>query len=110
MSFNDSATIVKLLHAIAGGTEAQNNKHDVIFIAVAEHIERLERSLADVRIAAARQTSKALRSLYGNIGRPKFAKLPNATSLQRVVTGMLLREAETYEKQIPQYDGPEIKH
>lgn len=38
---NDPKTLARLLRSIANGTEAQANKHDVIFNAAAEWLELL---------------------------------------------------------------------
>lgn len=42
---NDPKTICKLLRAMAGGTDAQANRHDTILIAAAEMIEAFERRM-----------------------------------------------------------------
>lgn len=43
---NEPKTISKLLRAIAGGAEAQKNRHDVILIAAAEMIDAFDREKA----------------------------------------------------------------
>jgi hypothetical protein len=44
-----SDDIPKLLRAIARGTQAQENKHDVILDAAADEIERLREVLREIR-------------------------------------------------------------
>lgn len=43
---NDPKVIIKLLRAIASGTDAQNTKQDVIFSAAANMLEQFDRDTA----------------------------------------------------------------
>lgn len=45
---NNPAVICKLLRAIAGGTDAKASKHDVIFNAAADIIEKLQAEIDDI--------------------------------------------------------------
>lgn len=44
---SNASPVVKLLRAIAGGTDAKASRHDVIFSAAANRIERLEADLLE---------------------------------------------------------------
>jgi hypothetical protein len=49
MGMNTPETISKLLRAIAGGTDAKENNHDVIFLAAARMIEEHERDVQHLK-------------------------------------------------------------
>lgn len=46
----------KLLRALAGGTDAKARKHDVIFNAAADELERLDRATEHFRAETAKQS------------------------------------------------------
>ena len=49
MGMNTPETISKLLRAIAGGVDAKENNHDVIFLAAARIIEEHERDVQHLK-------------------------------------------------------------